>query len=58
MLTSAQTADRGRLDALWNWCLSSAGREAAANRAAQRPHREMLSLLIANLRAADAGAAS
>jgi hypothetical protein len=51
ILTAAQAADRGRLDALWNWCLSPAGRAAAAERASQPPARGMLTRLVAELKA-------
>jgi hypothetical protein len=48
-LTAAATAERGRLDALWDWCLSTAGQQEAADRAGQRPDRTALERLIADL---------
>ena len=48
-LTAAATAERGRLDELWDWCLSTAGQREAAHRAGQRPDRTALERLIADL---------
>lgn len=52
ILTADQAADQSRLDALWDWCLSPAGRAAAAERASQPPPRGMLTRLVAELGAA------
>ena len=52
VLAAGQASDRERLDALWDWCLSTAGRQAAA--AAGRADHEqvdgMLTRLITGLR--------
>lgn len=53
VLTAAQAGDPARLDRLWHWCLSPAGREAAAARARQQPEEGMLARLIADLNRAD-----
>ena len=49
LLTAAATAERGRLDELWDWCLSTAGQREAAHRAGQRPDGTVLERLIADL---------
>jgi hypothetical protein len=48
-LTAAAAAERGRLDALWEWCLSPAGRQEASDRAGQQADRTPLERLIADL---------
>ena len=56
-LPAAQAADRAHLDALWDWCLSPAGRQAAAaaGRAAHEQADGMLTRLITALRRAATG---
>lgn len=49
VLTATQAADRGHLDALWDWCLSLDGQGEAKVRAGQPPEPEMLARLIAEL---------
>lgn len=55
ILAAEDTADRARLDAQWDWCLSAAGRGAAAAAAAgpAGPH-PLLTAMIADLRATGA----
>ena len=57
VLAAGQASDRARLDALWDWCLSTAGRQAAAaaGRAAHEQADGMLTRLITGLRRAAAG---
>ena len=51
LVTAGQSADRERLDACWDWCLSAAGRQAAlgAAAAAGPGARPLLDALIAAL---------
>ncbi|HWG12098.1 MAG TPA: polysaccharide pyruvyl transferase family protein [Streptosporangiaceae bacterium] len=52
MLPASQAADYGRLDTLWDWCLSPGGRRAAAGttRAGRDQAPAMLTALLADLR--------
>lgn len=49
VLPAGQSTDWARLDALWNWCLSPAGRGEARARAAQPPDGRLLTRLVAEL---------
>ncbi len=49
-----QTADLGRLDGLWDWCLSAAGRQAARDASAQ-PGDDVHAVLTALLAFLDEG---
>jgi hypothetical protein len=50
VLSAAQSADRGRLNTLWDWCLSPGGRGEANVRAGQPTEEKLLTRLIAELR--------
>ena len=40
LVPAEQAADERRLDVLWDWCLSAAGRQAARD-ASGRPHHDL-----------------